>query len=283
MVWCIVMRGPQPLSMRSAVDLRTVLETTPVGGRSVVLPDGMGAAMPEPVPEPRPAVDGPTAARELVVLGTASQMPTRDRNHNGYLLRWDGEAILFDPGEGAQRQLLLAGESAASITTVCVTHFHGDHCLGLPGMLHRMAQDGVRRAVDIAFPAAARGDYERLRDVAGADAPPPGQKLAFVMDTRVCDAAYELARGVDVLVCESTFLQEEADLAEAYGHLTALQAGRIAAEAGARLLVLSHYSQRHPDPSVYAEEARRVHPATVAARDLTRIAVPPRRRVAPER
>jgi len=367
MVWCIVMRGPQPLSMRSAVDLRTVLETTPVGGRSVVLPDGMGAAMPEPVPEPRPAVDGPTAARELVVLGTASQMPTRDRNHNGYLLRWDGEAILFDPGEGAQRQLLLAGESAASITTVCVTHFHGDHCLGLPGMLHRMAQDGVRRAVDIAFPAAARGDYERLRDVAGAGAPPltehpvagdglvletprfalramaldhrtatvgwrleepdsrrmlperlaaagvhgpmigrlqregrvalgdavvrledvsaprPGQKLAFVMDTRVCDAAYELARGVDVLVCESTFLQEEADLAEAYGHLTALQAGRIAAEAGARLLVLSHYSQRHPDPSVYAEEARRVHPATVAARDLTRIAVPPRRRVAPER
>src|SRR5680860_177518 len=172
MVWCIVMRGPQPLSMRSAVDLRTVLETTPVGGRSVVLPDGMGAAMPEPVPEPRPAVDGPTAARELVVLGTASQMPTRDRNHNGYLLRWDGEAILFDPGEGAQRQLLLAGESAASITTVCVTHFHGDHCLGLPGMLHRMAQDGVRRAVDIAFPAAARGDYERLRDVAGAGAPP---------------------------------------------------------------------------------------------------------------
>src|SRR5680860_980349 len=55
MVWCIVMRGPQPLSMRSAVDLRTVLETTPVGGRSVVLPDGMGAAMPEPVAAPGPA------------------------------------------------------------------------------------------------------------------------------------------------------------------------------------------------------------------------------------
>ena len=44
--------------------------------------------------------------RELVVLGTASKAPTRQRNHNGYLLRWDDEVILFDPGEGTQRQLL---------------------------------------------------------------------------------------------------------------------------------------------------------------------------------
>jgi ribonuclease Z len=41
--------------------------------------------------------------RELVILGTASQAPTRSRNHNGYLLRWDGEGLLFDPGEGTQR------------------------------------------------------------------------------------------------------------------------------------------------------------------------------------
>ncbi len=52
------------------------------------------------------------AARELLILGTASQAPTRYRNHNGYLLRWDEHAILFDPGEGTQRQLLLAGQSA---------------------------------------------------------------------------------------------------------------------------------------------------------------------------
>ena len=51
--------------------------------------------------------------RELVVLGTASQLPTRTRNHNGYLLRWDGEAVLFDPGEGTQRQMTLAGVSDA--------------------------------------------------------------------------------------------------------------------------------------------------------------------------
>lgn len=53
------------------------------------------------------------SSRELVVLGTASQTPTRARNHNGYLLRWDGEALLFDPGEGTQRQMLLADVKAA--------------------------------------------------------------------------------------------------------------------------------------------------------------------------
>jgi ribonuclease Z len=69
--------------------------------------------------------------RELVVLGTASQAPTRSRNHNGYLLLWDDEGLLFDPGEGTQRQMLFAGVTASRITRICITHFHGDHCLVL--------------------------------------------------------------------------------------------------------------------------------------------------------
>ena len=71
------------------------------------------------------------SVRELVVLGTASQVPTRHRNHTGYLLRWDGEGFLFDPGEGTQRQMLRAGVAAHDLNRICVTHFHGDHCLGL--------------------------------------------------------------------------------------------------------------------------------------------------------
>ena len=67
--------------------------------------------------------------RELVVLGTASQAPTRSRNHNGYLVLWDDEGLLFDPGEGTQRQMLFAGVTAGRITRICITHFHGDHCL----------------------------------------------------------------------------------------------------------------------------------------------------------
>ena len=52
------------------------------------------------------------STRELVVLGTASAVPTKTRNHNGYLLRWDGRGILFDPGEGTQRQMAYAKDFA---------------------------------------------------------------------------------------------------------------------------------------------------------------------------
>jgi ribonuclease Z len=94
------------------------------------------------------------SVRELVVLGTASQVPTRTRNHNGYLLLWDREGLLFDPGEGTQRQLTLAGVAASRITRICLTHVHGDHCYGLPGVLSRMALDGVEHRVDLHYPAA---------------------------------------------------------------------------------------------------------------------------------
>ena len=306
--------------------------------------------------------------RELVVLGTASQAPTRYRNHNGYLLRFDGQGVLFDPGEGTQRQMLLARVSSSMIDRICITHFHGDHCLGLPGVLGRLALDRVARPVDLYYPGpgqeyldrlcqasvaevrpalrlhpvwgdgpVAEGDGDPgpaggLRVVAGLlDHPTPtvgwrleepdrlhllrprldelgvrgpdvglllaqgsvrvgsrtvgldevsearrGQKVAFIMDTRWCDAAVELAAGVDLLVCESTFLETEAGLADAYGHLTAAGAARLAAAAGARHLVLTHYSQRHPDEDDFLAEARAVFPSCRAARDLDVIPVPPR-------
>jgi ribonuclease Z len=92
--------------------------------------------------------------RELVVLGTASQVPTRERNQNGYLLLWDGEGLLFDPGEGTQRQMIHAGVAASRITRICLTHVHGDHCYGVPGVLSRMALDGVEHPVHLHYPAS---------------------------------------------------------------------------------------------------------------------------------
>jgi ribonuclease Z len=302
-------------------------------------------------------------ARELVVLGTASQTPTRTRNHNGYLLRWDGEGLLFDPGEGTQRQMLLAGVASSAVTRICLSHFHGDHCLGLPGVVQRMALDRVQRPVSAYYPASGQVWFDRLRSasafhdtvdlrpepvhddgvlarwpsgvlearrlehpvesfgyrlvepdgrrmlpdrlaaagVAGPDVgrlqrdgvlrvggrtvelaevslPRRGQRFAFVMDTRLCDAVGALADGVDLLVVESTFLTEDAALADRYGHLTARQAGEVAARCGVRRLVLTHFSQRYPDPRRYAEEAATVyHGDLVVAADLDRVPVPPRR------
>ncbi|EHB58705.1 Ribonuclease Z [Mycolicibacterium rhodesiae JS60] len=101
--------------------------------------------------------------RELVVLGTASQVPTRYRNHNGYLLRWDDEGLLFDPGEGTQRQMTLAGVASSAVNRLCLTHFHGDHCLGVPGVIQRASLDRVDHPIVAHFPASGAEYFARLR------------------------------------------------------------------------------------------------------------------------
>lgn len=301
------------------------------------------------------------SGRNLVILGTASQAPTRYRNHNGYLLRWDREGILFDPGEGTQRQFSFAGVSPARINRVCLTHLHGDHCLGLPGVLQRLALDGIDIELPIHFPATGLPYVERLCDASiGGRLPaaldpvpveggevvsgPPlritakpldhrvdaigyrveepagrrflperlaalgiegpavgeleragtievngrrvsldevtehrrGQSFAFVMDTRPCDAALELARDVDLLVCEATFVEADADLAVHYAHMTARQAATLAREAGAGHLVLTHFSSRYPDTTGHLREAADVFPDVVVAEDLQIIPFPVR-------
>ncbi|RBO92850.1 ribonuclease Z [Nocardia puris] len=301
--------------------------------------------------------------RELVVLGTASQVPTKQRNHNGYLLRWGAEGVLFDPGEGTQRQMAFAGLAAGDITRIAITHFHGDHCLGLPGIVQRINLDRVAHPVDAYYPASGAVYFERLchatafyrtvelrehpiaaagpldapgapfgleavglshpvesfgyrltepdgrrmlpdllraKGISGPDvgrlqregalevdgvrialdevsAPRPGQSFAFVMDTRLCEGVHELASGVDVLVIEATFLDEEAHLAEEYGHLTAGQAARAARDAGAHTLVLTHFSQRYRTLDAHRAEAERYFPGPlIIAEDLTRIPFPAR-------
>ncbi len=299
--------------------------------------------------------------RELIVLGTASQAPTRRRNHNGYAVRWDDRLVLFDPGEGTQRQFTLAGVAAARVTDICITHFHGDHCLGLPGILQRLCGDGVTREVPIYFPSDGSRFFERLRYASAYEPVTPfvevpldgngavgelgrselivhkldhritsygyriqepdgrrldaeklaaigvqgptvgelvrqgslevdgkqvkiedfseerrGQSLAFVMDTRWCEGAQVLADGVDMLVCESTFLETEAHLAEQHAHMTARQAGRLARLAGAKHLVLTHFSARYPDVSAFVDEARLEFESVEAVVDFDRVSMPPR-------
>jgi ribonuclease Z len=301
--------------------------------------------------------------RELIALGTGSQVPSRARNHNGYLLRWDSLGLLFDPGEGTQRQLIFAGVPASAITRICLTHFHGDHCLGLPGVVQRLSLDGVAR-VHAHYPASGQDYFDRLRHasvfhettdlvaepvtddgvVASGDfgelsalrldhpveafgyrlvepdgrtmvphlleqhgirgpavgellrtgslpvggrtvtvedvsVPRIGQRFAFVMDTRLCDNVFALAQDADLLVIEATFLDEEADLAHRYGHLTARQAGRAARESGVHTLVLTHFSQRYSTMTTFHDQAAQEFDGEiVVAHDLSRIPVPRRPR-----
>ena len=108
----------------------------------------------------------------------------------------------------------------------------------------------------------------------------PGQVFAFIMDTRFCEAAVGLAAGADLVVAESTYLAEHQQQARERGHMTARDAARIARSAGARRLVLSHFSQRYPKSDAFLEEAKAIHSDVVAVRDGDVIAVPPRRETA---
>ena len=117
------------------------------------------------------------------------------------------------------------------------------------------------------------GRVVRLEEVS---APRRGQKAAFIMDTRLCDAAVALAEDCDLLICESTYVHDDHELAVKHGHMTALEAATIAREAGARRLVLTHFSRRYPDPRVFLDEARTVFEDCVLAEDGLRVAVPPR-------
>ncbi|MFO7841272.1 MAG: ribonuclease Z [Fidelibacterota bacterium] len=100
---------------------------------------------------------------KLTILGTASQLPTRTRNQNAYLLEWFNEGVLFDPGEGTQRQFTLAGISPGKVHRIFISHFHGDHCLGLPGMMQRLSLMQVPQQVKIYYPEEGEAYIRSLR------------------------------------------------------------------------------------------------------------------------
>ncbi|SEQ35354.1 RNAse Z [Lentzea xinjiangensis] len=141
--------------------------------------------------------------RELIVLGTASQVPTRQRNHNGYLLRWDGEGLLFDPGDGSQRQLLRSGAAASDITRICITHFHGDHCLGVPGIVQRLSLDRVPHTVHAHFPKSGAHFFERLRHASAFHDAADIEEVPVERDGEIASGrfgtieAYRLDHGID--------------------------------------------------------------------------------------
>jgi ribonuclease Z len=101
----------------------------------------------------------------------------------------------------------------------------------------------------------------------------PGRTVVFSGDTRPCKEVFQACVGADVLIHEATFLEEEADRAAETGHTTALQAARLAREAGVHLLALTHISTRHPTREIVAE-ARSEFPSAVVPRDFDAIEVP---------
>lgn len=301
------------------------------------------------------------SARDLTILGCSSQQPTRRRNHSAYLIRWHGQGMLFDPGEGTQRQFIFANIAPTCVTKIFVSHFHGDHCLGLGSMLMRLNLDKVTHPIHVYYPASGKRYFDRLRygtiyhEVINVVEHPvssegivdedehfiisctflehgvdtlgwriterderkfdrnrlaaygiqgrmvkeleengslvvdgktitlddvsrirEGNSFCFISDTQYCPQAVELARGAELLLCESTYLQADLDLAQKHKHMTAQQAATIAKEAGAHQLILTHFSARYLDSEAFVEEACQIFPQTKAAEDLKQFHFPKR-------
>ena len=296
----------------------------------------------------------------LIPLGTSAGRPTLQRGASALAVAAESSWLLCDCGEGAQLQAQRAGLSLARLDAVLITHLHGDHFNGLPGLLGTLGLEGRQRPLVVAGPpglaallqhlqqagSLGTGEMEvRIVEQQGAggqlelpgflvesralehrvptygyrvalpDRPgtldvekalqagvpsgpllgelkagravllPDGRRvepdglvgprqrgasMAYTLDTVPCAAAAELGRSVDFLVHEATYEHARAELARKRGHSTALEAARVAAEAEARTLVLTHFS-----PSVegdqLAEEARTAHPSVIAARDLAEV------------
>lgn len=106
--------------------------------------------------------------RELLFLGTGCMQPTKQRNHPGLLLNYHDQLLLFDCGEGIQRQLKIAGIKLTKITKIFISHWHGDHALGIPGLLSSIGAESDAPHVAIYGPKGTKKNISYLTSLLGS-------------------------------------------------------------------------------------------------------------------
>jgi ribonuclease Z len=104
----------------------------------------------------------------VTFLGTSGAIPTTDRNPSSLFLRRSGEAFLFDVGEGTQRQMMQFG-TGFDVDAVFLTHVHGDHVLGLPGLIQTWGFNGRTDPLVVYTPQGTRTSVVELIHAVGTD------------------------------------------------------------------------------------------------------------------
>ncbi len=288
----------------------------------------------------------------VTFLGTSAAIPTTERNPSGILINREGDRLLFDAGEGTQRQMMRYG-TGFTVSAIFLTHLHGDHVLGLPGLLQTWSFQDRERPVDIHTPAGTadrlseflfsleerpgypvrihevepgatarrwddyevrafrtdhrtravgyalveedrKGRFDRARaeelgipvgpkfstlhdgdPVELADGtviipeqvvgdPRPGRRVVYTGDTLPTKTTVAAAASADLLIHDATFTSEHRKRARETAHATAREAGRIAADADAKRLALTHISSRYTGrPSEHETEAAEVYDGTI--------------------
>lgn len=248
---------------------------------------------------------------KVTVLGSGTAVPTRDRASPGLFIEVADESLLLDGGTGTLHQLVRAGVPLDALDRVLYTHFHPDHVGDLPHLLFalRSPEIGRRRALWVGGPRGLSRHYHLLGELYGPwvanlpftlelcelkaetidfgswrltarSVPHTDVSLAYRIDAAdgslVCsgdtdysDALIDLARDADLLILECAFPEDH----KVSGHLIPSLAGEIAARAGVKKLLLTHFY-----PSCNGHDlltpCEKLFPGTILlAQDLMRLSV----------
>lgn len=291
---------------------------------------------------------------ELNILGCGSATPTTRHNPSSQIVNFRDKLFMIDCGEGAQVMMKRRGLKLSRLSHIFISHLHGDHCFGLPGLLSTMSLHEKGGSVTVHLPHGGRAvlepmirffcdntsydlrfeEYPAEPTVIYADpaltvetfplyhrvpcsgfifreAEPllnlrgdmvkyhqvpvsamhsiklgedfvkpdgtvipnsmltlprkPAVSYAYCSDTMFDRRVARSVKGVDVIYHEATYAADMALQARRRGHSTAREAGIIAREAGARQLIIGHYSKRYPDATPLLLEARAEFPHVIAA------------------
>ena len=99
---------------------------------------------------------------QITFLGTSSAIPTKTRNHMSILLSYKNENILIDCGEATQRQFRKANINPCQLTRLLITHFHGDHVFGLPGLFQTLGLNNYQKTLYIYGPKGTKEFIKKL-------------------------------------------------------------------------------------------------------------------------
>ncbi len=108
---------------------------------------------------------------KITFLGTGDAVPTKTRNHTAILINYKNEGILLDCGEGTQRQIKKADINPCKINTILITHLHGDHVFGLPGLLKTLSLHDCNHKIKIYGPKGTKNYFSTLRKIMNFDIP----------------------------------------------------------------------------------------------------------------
>ena len=269
----------------------------------------------------------------VTILGSGAALPTGRRRCSAQVVNINGFKMLLDCAEGTQDRIRQHHLKLQSLGTILISHLHGDHFFGLPGLLSTMHLCGRTEPVTVVAPKGARQVIETTFDLTGnhigypidfvemdfaeglhrvfecprctvdafpilhsvptygfriTEVPRSGERRVESGERRVesgertlrsprvytycCDTEYNESlvpymQGADLLCLECTFADDLADLARQRQHLTAGQAGQLAAQAQPKQLLLTHISARYHEPDLLLQQATAHFPDTTVASD----------------